>query len=80
MTEWGAMQAFKEGEVIFREPPLVALQHVLSRSEALVCGNCFRFLGPLELQAAWLLRSDEGIASHIPLDAHMTAWIKIEFE
>lgn len=59
------LQDFNEGEVLLREPPFVAGQHALNRSKAVVCANCFRFLGSVELQIAWHLLCDkyEGIVN-----------------
>ena len=52
-------QDFAEGDLLFKEPPLVAGQHVFNRSKAVVCANCFRFLGSVELQIAWHLLCDK---------------------
>ena len=47
-------------QVIFRELPFVADQHLANKDDALVCSHCFRFLGSVELQAAWRLRVVSG--------------------
>ncbi len=44
------MQDFAEGEVIFRDPPLVAAQHSANKADALVCAHCFRYVGCIEQQ------------------------------
>ena len=44
------MQDFEEGEVLFREPPLVGALHTASRRRALTCGHCFRHVGSVEQQ------------------------------
>ena len=53
------MQDFSEGEVLLREPPFVAGQHAVNRGKAVVCANCFRFLGSVELQIVWHLLCDK---------------------
>jgi hypothetical protein len=45
-------QAFNQGDVIFREPPLVAAQHAANREHALVCSHCFAYVGSIEVQIA----------------------------
>ena len=45
-------QDFAEGEVLFREPPLVGELHATSRAAAPACGHCFRHIGSVELQIA----------------------------
>eukprot|EP00123_Amoebidium_parasiticum_P015120 comp22796_c1_seq1/m.35727 comp22796_c1_seq1/g.35727 ORF comp22796_c1_seq1/g.35727 comp22796_c1_seq1/m.35727 type:complete len:416 (-) comp22796_c1_seq1:115-1362(-) len=55
-----------EGEVVFKEKPLVAIQHVANRSKAIVCDQCFRFIGTLQLQVDNLL--GEGHVQLPPLD------------
>ncbi|KAL4419340.1 hypothetical protein ABPG75_002643 [Micractinium tetrahymenae] len=47
-----ATQAFSAGEVVFQDPPLVAIQHTTNRGDAWVCGHCFRFIGSVEQQIA----------------------------
>jgi len=42
------------GEVIFTEKPFCSMQHVENRELARTCGNCFAFLGTLEMQLAHL--------------------------
>ncbi|KAK9840433.1 hypothetical protein WJX74_009879 [Apatococcus lobatus] len=54
-----ATEDFNDGEVLLKEPPFVAGQHALNRSKAVVCANCFRFLGSVELQIAWHLLCDK---------------------
>jgi hypothetical protein len=44
------VQEFKAGDVIFREAPLLAVQHSSSRAQSLVCDRCFRYLGSIEDQ------------------------------
>lgn len=51
-------QDFEAGEVIFREPPLVAAQHTANKADALVCAQCFRFLGSIERQLQHRLLGD----------------------
>ena len=45
------------GEVIFREEPLAAIQHSISKEDCLNCNRCCCFLGSIEIQVAWKLRS-----------------------
>jgi hypothetical protein len=50
-----AARAFAAGELMWREPPLIAMQDVDSRRWSMVaraCGFCLRFLGPAALQFA----------------------------
>lgn len=50
-----ASRAFRAGELMWREPPLIAMQDVDSRRWSMVaraCGFCLRFLGPATLQFA----------------------------
>jgi len=50
-----AARRLAEGEVVFEEAPVAAIQHFSNASHALVCAACFRFLGTVELQAGRLL-------------------------
>eukprot|EP00887_Chlorella_sp_A99_P006616 scaffold3.g6616.t1 len=50
-----ATQAFAEGDLLFTELPLAAIQHSFNRPAAWVCGHCFRFLGSVEQQLGRLL-------------------------
>lgn len=45
-----SLQDFAEGDIIFRDPPLVAAQHSGNRADALVCAQCFRYVGSIEQQ------------------------------
>jgi hypothetical protein len=45
-------QDFDQDEVVFREPPLAGAQHTANRQHALVCSQCFRYIGSVELQIA----------------------------
>ena len=47
-----AEQDFAEGDVLFRQPPLVGALHAASRAAVLACGHCFRHIGSVELQTA----------------------------
>ena len=51
-----ATQAIPAGSVIFREQPLLRLQSLPNRRDTWVCGNCFRFLGSVEMQLRVLCR------------------------
>lgn len=56
-----AARAFREGERVLVEPPLVGMQHERNRADAIVCGGCFRFVGSIEHQIARrLLESTSG--------------------
>ena len=48
------LQDFVHGETLVQETPLVAGQHSTNKKHALVCSQCFRFLGSIKLQLAWL--------------------------
>lgn len=50
------VKAIEAGETILSEAPLVAMQHCCNKHEWLVCSRCCKFLGSVELQAAWKLR------------------------
>eukprot|EP01119_Soliformovum_irregulare_P018361 TRINITY_DN5607_c0_g1_i2.p2 TRINITY_DN5607_c0_g1~~TRINITY_DN5607_c0_g1_i2.p2 ORF type:complete len:399 (+),score=50.24 TRINITY_DN5607_c0_g1_i2:25-1221(+) len=45
-----ATRNYKEGEIILKETPLIAMQQVENRTAARTCGWCFSFLGTLEEQ------------------------------
>lgn len=45
-----AVNAFMPGDLVFNETPLLRLQSLPNRSDALVCGFCFRFLGSVGMQ------------------------------
>ncbi|KAG0566079.1 hypothetical protein KC19_7G037000 [Ceratodon purpureus] len=54
---------FKAEEVVLREAPLVGAQHSRNKREAMVCSNCFRYVGSIELQLARrLLQKDETLS------------------
>eukprot|EP00892_Ulva_mutabilis_P007169 jgi/Ulvmu1/4824/UM020_0109.1 len=55
-----ACQAIQGGARIFTEAPLVGEQHIANRQHALVCDQCFRYVGPLELQLGFRLLSVAG--------------------
>lgn len=50
-----ATQAFLEGQLLFKELPLAAIQHTASRAEAWVCAHCLRFIGGVEQQVARMI-------------------------
>ena len=56
-----SVQHFGEGDVLFTEPPLCAIQHSTNRQEAWVCSHCFRFIGSVEAQLARLLLALQGV-------------------
>ena len=57
-----AARALAEGERLFEEYPLIAMQHEANRAAGVqVCERCFAFLGPLEAQVGGLLRA-RGVA------------------
>ena len=47
-----AARDFDEGERVLVEPPLVGMQQEGNRKDALVCGECFRYVGSVEGQIA----------------------------
>ena len=51
------LKDYKTGDVIIREAPLAAIQHSVSKEDCLCCSCCCCFLGSVELQVAWKLRS-----------------------
>ena len=55
-----AVRAVRAGEPLFRERPLVAMQHLRNRRQLNVCQHCFAFVGPLEAQVERLLRHRHG--------------------
>ena len=58
-----ALKDIPEGTVIFREKPLICMQWTSSRTTALCCQQCLRFLGSLENQCAYML----GLERYDPL-------------
>lgn len=55
----------EEGDVIFTEMPLVAMQHVENAARVRVCDVCFRHVGSLHAQLRLLLGSDAGVADEL---------------
>eukprot|EP00941_MAST-03F_sp_MAST-3F-sp1_P001838 g1838.t1 len=51
-----ARKKIYNGDTVFVERPLQAMQSLPNRQDVLVCGHCFRFVGSLELQADLLAR------------------------
>jgi hypothetical protein len=51
-----ATKNFSKGSIVFQERPLVAIQSVFNKSQTLVCSNCHRFVGDLNLQANLLTK------------------------
>ena len=49
-----ATSNYKKGAVVFKEKPLVAIQSIFNKSQALVCNACHRFVGDISLQAGLL--------------------------
>ena len=44
------------GELVLKEKPMLRLQTLPNRSDALVCGQCFRFVGSIGTQLRFLAR------------------------
>jgi len=68
-----ARRRVREGEVVFKERMLAGMQHRRNKGNALVCSQCLRFVGSVELQLARRLpleglenleESSEGNPSH----------------
>jgi hypothetical protein len=57
-----AARDFAEGDRVLVEPPLVGMQHERNRRHALVCGQCFRYVGAVEHQIARRLLADDADA------------------
>ncbi len=55
-----ATRNFAEGEVVFKEHPLVGIQHSANRRNAHVCSHCFRFTGSLEAAVTAQIQEGEG--------------------
>ena len=53
-----AARDFTEGERVLREPPRVGIQQEHNRCDALVCAECFRYVGSIERQIATRLLHD----------------------
>jgi hypothetical protein len=53
-----AARDFAQGERVLVEVPLVGMQQESNRSDALVCGECFRYVGSVEHQIARRLLAD----------------------
>ena len=47
-----AARDFTEGERVLVEPPLIGMQQESNRDDALVCGECFTYVGSVEQQIA----------------------------
>lgn len=45
-----AKASYKRGDLIWKEPPLVAMQHLSSAEQAPCCSHCFAYLGSCEYQ------------------------------
>ncbi|XP_024391830.1 histone-lysine N-methyltransferase ATXR2 isoform X1 [Physcomitrium patens] len=58
-----ANEDFEAEELVLREPPLVGAQHSRNKRDAIVCSNCFRYVGSIELQLARRLLLDDGSLS-----------------
>ena len=58
-----AARDFAEGDRVLVEPPLVAMQQETNRADALVCGECLRYVGSVEEQIARRLLNDDGDAN-----------------
>jgi hypothetical protein len=58
-----ASSAIKAGSVIFNEEPLLRLQSLTNKSDAVVCGGCYRFIGSLGLQLEFLARKVNRLSS-----------------
>eukprot|EP00798_Chlamydomonas_sp_ICE-L_P030341 gene30341-35341_t len=43
---------FSRGDTLFKERPLVGIQHASSKEDSLVCAHCFKFIGSVEQQIA----------------------------
>ena len=62
-----ATRKLEPGEVLFKEYPLIAMQHGSSRAAGcLNCARCFRFVGSLETQVCALLAGAGGPAPAEP--------------
>lgn len=55
--------SIKAGTVIFNEEPLLRLQSLTNKSDAVVCGGCYRFVGSLGLQLEFLARKVNRLSS-----------------
>lgn len=60
-----AARDFAEGERVLVEPPLAAMQQESNRADALVCGECFRYVGGVERQIARRLLADDATADAV---------------
>ena len=57
-----ATRNLEPGEVLFKEYPLIAMQHGSSRAAGcLNCARCFRFVGSLETQVCALLAGSDNL-------------------
>ena len=53
-----AARDFAEGERVLVEPPLIGMQQESTRDDALVCAQCFTYVGSVEQQIARRLLTD----------------------
>ncbi len=76
----------RAGDVILTETPLLRLQSLTNRSDALVCGFCFRFVGSIGIQMGILARklnrqsNLEAEGERILGDHTLSATVKCGFE
>lgn len=59
-------KTFKAGDVIFRDKPLCAMQHVYSKRTCISCVNCFRIVGNIRQQLTRVLKNQQQNLSMFP--------------
>jgi len=64
-----ARRRFTAGEVVLRDRPVVAMQHIFSERLAPCCAGCFRMVGDLESHLRCILRNGKRPLSEFPAAA-----------
>lgn len=81
-----ATSPIRAGEVILTEAPLLRLQSLTNKSDALVCGYCFRFVGSIGIQMNVLARKLNRLSNFsaeeesFPGDKRLSGVVKCGFE
>ncbi|KAG6468658.1 hypothetical protein ZIOFF_073347 [Zingiber officinale] len=69
-----SVKEFEEGELVLKDPVLVAAQHTTNKVDCLVCSHCFRFIGSVELQIGRkLILQDLGLTDDNEKDCTMAS-------
>jgi hypothetical protein len=72
-----ATQNVPNGERVLKEKPLLRLQSLPNRSDALVCGQCFRFVGTVGIQLRFLARVIDRRSSFDPAEVRLEPDVRL---